>query len=96
MCTFGLVLVRFGFHVIFTVALGSAKTFDVLWSAGFRWKVIAVLAVGAASDLLIATCICWALVRMRSGFTSSDKLVDKLVAFTIGTSRLCLNLLPAR
>ncbi|KZV79603.1 hypothetical protein EXIGLDRAFT_782101 [Exidia glandulosa HHB12029] len=75
---------RLAIHFRQMVTVFSGMTFDFLRTATFRWEVTSLLAVGAAADVLIAASICRALLRMRSGLSSSNKLVDKLVAFTIG------------
>ncbi|KZV95508.1 hypothetical protein EXIGLDRAFT_610535, partial [Exidia glandulosa HHB12029] len=49
---------------------------------------MSTLCVGAVSDVLIAAFLCTALMRARSGYRSTDKLLDKLVAFTIGSGFL--------
>lgn len=82
--SFALALARFGIHICQMVTVFSATSFAVVRTARFRWEVTSLLTVGAASDVLIAVSICYALLRMRSGFEPSDKLVDKLVAFTVG------------
>ncbi|KZV84159.1 hypothetical protein EXIGLDRAFT_776857 [Exidia glandulosa HHB12029] len=82
-----LALARFVIHIRQMVTMFSATTLAVVTISKFRWEVTSLLTVGAASDVLVAASICWALLRIRSGFASSDKLVDKLVAFTIGTLR---------
>ena len=51
----------------------------------FRWQLTTTLIVGAASDVAIAACICERLVGMRGqGFRETDRVLDRLVAFTVG------------
>ncbi|KZV78237.1 hypothetical protein EXIGLDRAFT_784129 [Exidia glandulosa HHB12029] len=83
-----LALARFVIHIRQMVTVFSASSWVIVRTPTFKWEVTSLLVVGASSDVLVAVSICWALLRMRSGFTASDKLVDKLVAFTIGSGLL--------
>lgn len=47
--------------------------------------------LSALADTLIAATICRSLYKMRSGFAKSDKLIDKLMAFTVGMSLTLLD-----
>ncbi|KZV78342.1 hypothetical protein EXIGLDRAFT_41103 [Exidia glandulosa HHB12029] len=85
---FTLVLTRLIIHVCIMVTIIKATTFSVVRSSAFKWQATSLLIIGATSDVIIALSICFALTRMRSGFTASDRLVDKLVAFTIGSGLL--------
>lgn len=81
-----LALVREVFALIISATAIRVERYDVFETPGMRWKMIAMLSIGAASDLLIAAFICGGILRMRSGMPASDKVVDRIVAFTIGAS----------
>ncbi|KZV78344.1 hypothetical protein EXIGLDRAFT_783965 [Exidia glandulosa HHB12029] len=83
-----LAIARFVIHIRQMVTVFSASSWVIVRTPTFKWEVTSLLVVGASSDVLVAVSICWALLRMRSGFTASDKLVDKLIAFTIGSGLL--------
>lgn len=83
---FALTLMRLAFHICVLVFGISGATFAVFRTAQFKWALTGMLVLGAVSDVAITLSICWALSRMRSGITSSDKLVDKLLALTVGMS----------
>lgn len=79
-----LALVRFVLIMCISVTVVSDGTWDALRKPSWHWEMITIQSVGAASDIVIAALICAGMWRMRSGMQASDKLVDKLVAFTIG------------
>jgi hypothetical protein len=54
----------------------------------FRWTIISTLTIGTASDVCIAACICWGLLSRRSGFAPTDRLIDRLVGFVVGSGLL--------
>lgn len=58
----------------------------------FKWQAVAEMSSGAVSDICIATCMCIGLLQRRSGFAPTTKLVDRLVAFTIGITFYILSL----
>lgn len=75
---------RFVFAFMIAVAAVKRERYDTFAMPDVRWKLAASLCMGTASDILIAGFICASILRMRSGLAASDKVVDKLVAFTIG------------
>lgn len=78
-----LALVREGINIVVFATCVTKPQFAV-WMADVRWQMITLHSVGAASDVAIAVFVCSTLVKLRSGIASSDRLVDKLVAFSIG------------
>ncbi|KZV90463.1 hypothetical protein EXIGLDRAFT_837791 [Exidia glandulosa HHB12029] len=83
-----LALLRLVFCFCISVTVIASGRFEAFVTDSVRWQLVAMQCVGAASDVLIAACICAGILRLRSGLTASDKLVDKLVAFTIGSGLL--------
>lgn len=79
---------RFIFNIMEVVTMFSGGTVATVEGPTFRWQMTSTLIIGAVSDVVIAFFICGALLRMRSGFRATDKLVDKLVTFTIGSGLL--------
>ncbi|PAV21571.1 hypothetical protein PNOK_0152800 [Pyrrhoderma noxium] len=49
----------------------------------WKWIIIFVLAVGAVNDILIALGLGFYLSRNKSGISSSDRVVNKLIKFTV-------------
>ncbi|KZV91754.1 hypothetical protein EXIGLDRAFT_836885 [Exidia glandulosa HHB12029] len=49
----------------------------------FRWQGITELSVGAFTDVGTALALCVGLLKSRTGFEASDRLIDRLVAFTV-------------
>lgn len=75
---------RFVFNGAEVAMLWQSGRWAAVEGAQFKWQMTTTLIVGAASDLLIAGFICAGLLRMRTGFKRTDKLLDKLITFTIG------------
>ena len=46
------------------------------------------LAVGMATDIIIAAALCWYLRKLKTGYKPSDSLVNTLVRFAINTGAL--------
>ncbi|EJD54684.1 hypothetical protein AURDEDRAFT_110216 [Auricularia subglabra TFB-10046 SS5] len=84
---FSLTLVRIGFNLLIAVNVFIAGDFHSVQTK-FKWMIVTTLCVGAASDVAIAACMCMGLARRRSGFAPTDKLVDKLIAYIIGSGLL--------
>lgn len=53
-------------------------------TASFQWRLTAIVCLSAAADVLVAACIGWGLFKLRSGFSASDAVVDKLIVCTVG------------
>ncbi|KZV87069.1 hypothetical protein EXIGLDRAFT_774049 [Exidia glandulosa HHB12029] len=83
-----LALARLIFDSFLAQDVISGGNFAVLQSHKSRVLTLATLFIGAASDVFIAVFICVGLTRARSGFAATDKIVDKLVAYTIGSGAL--------
>lgn len=81
-------LLRGAFNVVACKTFRQAGRWSVIELTAFRWELSTLLIIGAASDVVIAAAICTALLRMRTGFSLSNRLVDRLVAFTIGSGLL--------
>lgn len=80
---FSLTLVRIAFNIALAVNIFSKGNFAAV-ETELKWMVVTTLCVGAASDVAIAACMCLGLMRRRTGFAPTDKLVDKLIAYIIG------------
>lgn len=52
-----------------------------------RGPATASLVFAALADVFITSCICVRMIRMRSGMPRSDRVLDRLVAFTVGRKR---------
>lgn len=85
LCCWVLAFARLVLNVIEVATLFRSGKWAVVQTFAIKWQMPSTQIVGAASDLLIAGFICAGLLRRRTGFRSTDKLVDKLVAFSIGT-----------
>ena len=79
-----MVLSRLVFSLMISATVIKSGRFEAFTRSSVRWQLVAMQSIGAASDLCIAGCICAGILRLRSGITASDKLVDKLVAFAVG------------
>ncbi|KZV95453.1 hypothetical protein EXIGLDRAFT_834279 [Exidia glandulosa HHB12029] len=83
-----LALARLILDCFLTAAIANGGAFPVLESPKTQALGLATLCVGAFSDVLIAGFLVMGFLRARSGFSSTDKLLDKLVAFSIGSGLL--------
>ncbi|KZV81848.1 hypothetical protein EXIGLDRAFT_703253 [Exidia glandulosa HHB12029] len=90
--TAALAVTRLVICVFQMVTLFRATNLDFIHGPTFRWEVSTLDTVGAASDVLVAASICWALLHMRRGLPKSNKLIDRLVAFTVGVLETVLYL----
>ncbi|EJD36986.1 hypothetical protein AURDEDRAFT_129720 [Auricularia subglabra TFB-10046 SS5] len=82
-----------GVLTVARLAVTAATSTTIIRTGG--WSVVALheyraelgtqLGVGAAADIAIAAAICTTLVRMRSGFAATNRMIDGIVAFTIGS-----------
>lgn len=79
-----------GMSLNLTMAVGLIKdpSLAALESKTLRWQALAELSVGTLCDVCVAACMCIGFLQRRTGFSRTDKLVDKLVAYTIGESLL--------
>ncbi|KZV95461.1 hypothetical protein EXIGLDRAFT_834286 [Exidia glandulosa HHB12029] len=76
---------RLVLNCVFASQVVRAGVFSVLGEPKTKALGLATLSVGAASDVLIAGFLCAGFSHRRSGFAPTDKLLNKLVAYTIGT-----------
>ncbi|KZV92350.1 hypothetical protein EXIGLDRAFT_76671 [Exidia glandulosa HHB12029] len=76
---------RFALNIALTVTSIEHTSITVVTSYTFRWETISTMSVGAASDLFIAGCMCVGLHQRRTGFSRSDRLVDRLISYTIAS-----------
>ncbi|PPQ75119.1 hypothetical protein CVT26_008297, partial [Gymnopilus dilepis] len=49
---------------------------------------VLVNALAAAGDIVIAFSLCWLLHKSRTGFSKSNRIIDKLILFTVNTGLL--------
>ncbi|KZV92335.1 hypothetical protein EXIGLDRAFT_836527 [Exidia glandulosa HHB12029] len=84
MC-WALALTRMGTNFALTATCIEHATIAVVDSFTFKWETIADLSLGAFSDIMIASTICVGLLRRRTGFTDTNRVVDRLVMYTIGS-----------
>lgn len=83
-----LALARLILDCFLTQEVAGAGVFVILQAKRAKTLGLGTLIVGAVSDVLIAGFMCMGLLRARSGFARTDKLLDKLVAYTIGSGLL--------
>ncbi|KZV85688.1 hypothetical protein EXIGLDRAFT_725612 [Exidia glandulosa HHB12029] len=83
-----LVVARLVLNLVEAATLVRSGQWSVTESFALKWQLPATLVIGAVSDIVIAASICTGLLRYRSGFASSDRLVDKLIAYTVGSGLL--------
>ncbi|EJD00103.1 uncharacterized protein FOMMEDRAFT_159715 [Fomitiporia mediterranea MF3/22] len=61
---------------------------QVAFNAKFKWIIVLVLAVGAVNDVLIAAGLSLYLSKSRSGIKTTDRIVNRLIKFTIQSGLL--------
>ncbi|KZW02727.1 hypothetical protein EXIGLDRAFT_759834 [Exidia glandulosa HHB12029] len=54
----------------------------------FQTFVAATLAITAINDVAIASCVVGSLLKQKTGFSSTNKLIDKIIGFVVGTGLL--------
>ncbi|KAJ2926471.1 hypothetical protein H1R20_g10627, partial [Candolleomyces eurysporus] len=81
-----LVIAEFACVIAFTGLSLGLKTFSRL--ANLEALSIAVNALAAAGDVLIAATLCTILHRSRTGFHRSDTMINKLILFSVNTGFL--------
>lgn len=79
-----LALLRMALTLSLTALAVRDGTLAVTQTPDFRWQAVLELAVGALTDVGTALALCVGLLGRRTGFAASDRLIDRLVAFTIG------------
>ncbi|EJD39325.1 hypothetical protein AURDEDRAFT_146607 [Auricularia subglabra TFB-10046 SS5] len=80
-----LALLRFAFTTSIGIRVIAAGSFAVVAKPSFKWQVVASLCFGAASDVAVAGCICGGLMRRKSGFERTDRIVERIMGYTIGS-----------
>ncbi|KZV92347.1 hypothetical protein EXIGLDRAFT_769109 [Exidia glandulosa HHB12029] len=80
-----LAITRFGLSIALLVTDIVNPTIAVVHSPTFAWEAITAISVGAFSDLFIAACMCGGLLRRRTGFVGSNRLVDRLVGYILAS-----------
>lgn len=80
-----LALLRFAFTTSIGIRVIAAGSFAVVAQPSFKWQVVASLCFGAASDVAVAGCICGGLMRRKSGFERTDRIVERIMGYTIGS-----------
>ena len=75
-------LLRYAMAIL-TMAEDLRIPSQFVFNAQWNWTITVVLAVGAANDILIAAGLTYLLHKSRSGLVKSDRLVNKIIRFTI-------------
>ncbi|EJD36268.1 hypothetical protein AURDEDRAFT_174658 [Auricularia subglabra TFB-10046 SS5] len=83
-----LAVLRLGFTIAETVTLFASGDRSVTATPTFRWEITATQVVGAVSDMSIAFFICQSLLRRKTEMTHTDRMVDKIVIFAVGSGLL--------
>ncbi|KIJ44847.1 hypothetical protein M422DRAFT_251833 [Sphaerobolus stellatus SS14] len=79
-------LSAFAFSIVVAQKLFATKLTSRLHE--LIWAMITSLALDAACDLMIVVTLCYYLNRRRSGFKSTETLINKLIMWTINTGLL--------
>ncbi|KZV87460.1 hypothetical protein EXIGLDRAFT_839941, partial [Exidia glandulosa HHB12029] len=82
---FVLAVVRLGLEIALEVTVVQTPTIAVIETHQFKTLVVATLSIGTFTDIVVAAAICTALLRRRTGLARSDHLVDRVVAYTVGS-----------
>lgn len=83
-----LAIVRLGLTINVTVTARRDGTVEILYSSSIKSQYALAVTIGACTDVFIAMALCADVLRRRPGFNRSDSLIDRLVAFTIGSGLL--------
>lgn len=83
-----LAVVRMAFTISITVLAVNNGTLAVAETAAFKWQAVLELSIAAFTDVCTALALCVGLLLRRTGFERSDRLIDRLVAFTTGSGLL--------
>lgn len=81
-----LALARLILDCFLTSEVAGAGVFVILTGPRAQALGLATLCIGAVSDVAIAALLCFGLMGARSGFQETDRMLDKLVAYTVGPS----------
>ena len=77
---------RFSFTISITLPVIRNGTIGAAGLASFRWRTLSYLSCGVLSDCCITACLCATLLRRKTGFDWTDKLINTIVSFTVGES----------
>ncbi|KZV84155.1 hypothetical protein EXIGLDRAFT_776852 [Exidia glandulosa HHB12029] len=81
-------LVTAAINLSVAVSVFIHPSWSIAWTHNFISRLTAIVCLSAATDVLVACCICYGLFHMRSGFSASDHIIDKLIIFTVGSGLL--------
>ncbi|EJD37824.1 hypothetical protein AURDEDRAFT_187930 [Auricularia subglabra TFB-10046 SS5] len=83
-----LALARMALTIAFDVTAIRDGSLNVVRTKAFRWQAVSELAIAALTDICIASVLCIALLRRRTGFERSDQLISNIVTFTVASGLL--------
>ncbi|KZV95487.1 hypothetical protein EXIGLDRAFT_766179 [Exidia glandulosa HHB12029] len=77
------------FDSLVAVSVAASGTFSEIHTSRTQVLGVVTLALGAATDLILAGFLCMGLLRARgSGMASTNRILDKLIAYAISTGML--------
>ncbi|EJD36551.1 hypothetical protein AURDEDRAFT_174419 [Auricularia subglabra TFB-10046 SS5] len=79
---------RLGITLGIAVVCIRDGTMAVVGTKVFEFQAISGTAITAFTDIATAAILCSALLSRRTGFAHTDRLIDRIVAFTIGSGLL--------
>ncbi|KAH8834971.1 hypothetical protein DL96DRAFT_1701980 [Flagelloscypha sp. PMI_526] len=80
------ILVQFALGMVYTKRAFDENTF--LNIGNLKNTANEALAVGAAADFLVAVTLTWYFSQLKTGYTESDNLVNKLILYGLGTGAI--------
>lgn len=83
-----LAFLRMALTIAFDVTAIRDGSINVVRTKAFKWQAVSELAVAAFTDICIASVLCIALLRRRTGFERSDQLISNIVTFTVASGLL--------
>lgn len=83
-----LAVVRMALTISVAATARRDGTVAIVYSSSIKVQNSLALGIGAATDILTAAALCTALLRRRTGFGRTDKVIDRFVAFTVGSGLL--------
>jgi len=84
-----LALARFSMFLFITHISSTAHSLhEATLSHEFKRSLLACLSAGSAADIAICICISVGLLKRRTGFAATDQLVDRVIAYTVGSGLL--------
>ncbi|KZV87465.1 hypothetical protein EXIGLDRAFT_201707 [Exidia glandulosa HHB12029] len=82
---FVLSVARLGLNVGLEITVVRTPTIAVVETQQFKSLVVSTLTIGTFTDIVVAAAICIALLRRRTGLVTSNHIVDRVVAYTVGS-----------